>query len=400
MGIVNNIDMKKKIAILGSTGSIGKSTLEIIKKVNRFKVKLLVTHKNYSEIIKQINIFKPEIVVVINEEIYTKVKKKYKNKKLVLLNNIENIRKYIKKIDVTVSAIPGIAGLKPTILFTKISKKILIANKEAIICGWHLIKKNAIRHKTELISIDSEHFSINTLLKNFPNKKIEKIYITASGGPFLKLNHNKFKNIKPRDATKHPKWKMGKKISVDSATLMNKVLEITEALKLFPFNLKKYEIVIHPDSLIHAIIKINNGTSIYLHHVPDMKIPIANALLENFNYNIFYNKKNKSLNKIQNLNFMPVEKKRFPSVNLIPEMNRGKSSAIIINAANEIFVDEFLKKNINFTAIVSYLKLVLKDKNYIKTSNLSTYSIKNIYTIDSWARKTALKIIKKKNNNA
>ena len=400
MGIVNNINMKKKIAILGSTGSIGKSTLEIIKKVNQFKVKLLVTHKNYSEIIKQINIFKPEIVVVINEEIYTKVKKKYKNKKLVLLNNIENIQKYIKKIDVTVSAIPGIAGLKPTILFTKISKKILIANKEAIICGWHLIKKDAIRHKTELISIDSEHFSINTLLKNFPNKKIEKIYITASGGPFLKLNYNKFKNIKPKDATKHPKWKMGKKISVDSATLMNKVLEITEALKLFPFNLKKYEIVIHPDSLIHAIIKINNGTSIYLHHVPDMKIPIANALLENFNYNIFSNKKNKSLNKIQNLNFMPVDKKRFPSVNLIPDMNRGKSSAIIINAANEIFVDEFLKKNINFTAIVSYLKLVLKDKNYIKTSNLTTYSVKNIYTIDSWARSVALKIIKKKKNNA
>jgi 1-deoxy-D-xylulose-5-phosphate reductoisomerase len=178
---------------------------------------------------------------------------------------------------------------------------------------------------------------------------------------------------------------------------MNKVLEITEALKLFSFNLKKYEIVIHPDSLIHAIIKLNNGTSIYLHHVPDMKIPIANALLENFNYNIFSNKKNKSLNKIQNLNFLPVDKKRFPSVNLIPEMNRGKSSAIIINAANEIFVDEFLKKNINFTAIVSYLKLVLKDKNYIKTSNLTTYSVKNIYTIDSWARAVALKIIKKKN---
>ena len=361
--------MKKEIAILGSTGSIGKSTLQIIKKIKQFKIKLLVTHKNFPEIIKQIKTFKPEIVVVINEDVYTKVKRNCENKKIIILKNIKHIYKYIKKIDITVSAIPGIAGLMPTILFTKISKKILIANKEAIICGWHLIRKNAIRHKTELIPVDSEHFSINTLLKNFPSKKIEKIYITASGGPFLNLNPNKFKNIKPKDAIKHPKWKMGKKISVDSATLMNKVLEITEALKLFPFSLEKYEIIIHPDSLIHAIIKLNNGTSVYLHHLPDMKIPIANALLENFNYNNFFNKKNKNIGKLQNLNFIPVDKKKFPSVSLIPEMNRGKSSAIIINAANEIFVDEFLKNNINFNAIVSYLKLVLKDKNYIKTSN-------------------------------
>jgi len=388
--------MKKKIAILGSTGSIGKTTLQIVKKVKQFKVQLLATNKNFVEIARQIKIFKPDVVVIINKDIYLKVKKQYQNKRFVILNSFENIKKHIKKIDVTVSAIPGIAGLEPTILFTQISKKILIANKEAIICGWHLIKKNAKKFKSELVPIDSEHFSINTLLKNFQSNKIEKIYITASGGPFLKLDLNKFKNIKPKDAIKHPKWKMGKKISVDSATLMNKVLEITEALKLFPFSLKQYEIIIHPDSLIHAIIKINNGTSVYLHHLPDMKIPIGNALLEDFKYNSFFSQKNKNINKLKNLHFIPVDKKRFPSVDLIPEMNRGRSSAIIINAANEIFVDEFLKKNINFNAIVSYLKLVLRDKNYIKTSNLSTDSVSNIYTVDSWARKTALKIIDKK----
>ena len=388
--------MKKKIAILGSTGSIGKSTLQIVKKVKHFKVQLLVTNKNFVEITRQINFFKPAVVIIINKDVYLKVKKKYQNQKSIILNSFEDIQKYVKKIDVTISAIPGIAGLEPTILFTQISKKILIANKEAIICGWHLIKKNAIKFKSELVPIDSEHFSINTLLKNFSSKKIEKIYITASGGPFLKLNLNKFKNIKPKDAIKHPKWKMGKKISVDSATLMNKVLEITEALKLFPFSLEKYEIIIHPDSLIHAIIKIKNGTSVYLHHLPDMKIPIANALLEDFNYNSFFNQKNKKIDKLANLNFISVDKKRFPSVGLIPEMNRDKSSAIIMNAANEIFVDEFLKKNIKFNAIVSYLKLVLKDKNYIKTSSLPTYNVNNIYAIDSWARKTALKIIYKK----
>ena len=207
---------------------------------------------------------------------------------------------------------------------------------------------------------------------------------------------NKFKKIKPKDAIKHPKWNMGKKISVDSATLMNKVLEITEALKLFTFSLDQYEIIIHPESLIHAIIKLKNGTSFFLFHHPDMKIPIGNALLKDFNYkNLFY-QINKTHNKIQNLNFTTVDKKRFPAVKLIPEMNRRKASAIIINASNEIFVDEFLKNNINFDAIIDNLQLVLRHKSYIKTSNLPTNSLKNIYNIDRWARETASKLLKKK----
>ena len=390
---------KKSIAILGSTGSIGRSTLEIVKKTNEFKVELIFANKNYFKIINQINFFKPRIVIVNSENIYLKIKQKYHNKKIIILNNIVNIQKYIKKIDVTVSAIPGIAGLEPTILFTKISKKILLANKEAIICGWHLIKKNSIKYKTELVPIDSEHFSITTLLKDYSNDQIEKIYITASGGPFLKLNINKFKNIKPADAIKHPKWNMGKKISIDSATLMNKVLEISEALKLFPFPLEMYEIIIHPDSLIHGIVKLKNGTSIFLYHFPDMKIPIGNALLKNFNFKKFFHKIDKTDDKFPNLNFNSVDEKKFPAVNLIPEMDRWRSSAIIINAANEIFVDKFLEKKIKFNAIVGYLKQILRDKNYIKTSNLPADSIKNIYIIDDWARKAALKIIEIKNIN-
>ena len=387
---------KKTIAVLGSTGSIGQSTLDIIKKTKEFQVKLIFANKNYSKIIKQIKIFKPKVAIINNKKIYLSIKKKYKNKNVIILNNTINLHKHINKVDVTISAIPGIAGLEPTILFTKISKKILLANKEAIICGWNLIKKNSIKYKTELVPIDSEHFSIALLLKNYSNKEVEKIYITASGGPFLKLNINKFKKIKPSDAIKHPKWNMGKKISVDSATLMNKVLEITEALKLFSFNLNKYEIIIHPDSLIHAIIKLKNGISIFLYHAPDMKIPIGNALLKNFDYRNLFVKENKIYNRIQNLNFLPVDKKRFPAVSLIPIMNSRKSSPIIINSANEVFVGEFLKNNIKFNDIVSYLKLVLEDKSYIKTSNLPADSIKNIYTIDKWARKTALKIIEGK----
>ena len=388
------------IAILGSTGSIGKNTLEIVKKTKKFKVVLIAANKNFLKISEQIKTFNPRVVIVVNTSVYTQIKKKYQKKNIIFLNNFYDIERYIKKIDVTVSAIPGIAGLEPTIKFTKLSKNILLANKEAIICGWELIKKIANKYSTKITPIDSEHFSIGLLTKKISNDEVKKIYITASGGPFLKLPIKKFKVIKPKDAIKHPKWKMGKKISVDSATLMNKVLEVTEALKLFPFKLNKYEIVVHPQSLIHAIIKLKNGTSFFLYHLPDMKIPIGNALLKNFNYSTFLTKKKeKQKNENYNLDFLPVNKKKFPLVKLITKMNAAKSAPIIINAANEIFVDEFLNNNIDFNDISTYLNLVLRNKNYIKTSNMPSNSIKNIYRIDNWARSLALQIIKKKKTN-
>ena len=179
--------MKKKIAILGSTGTIGNTTLKIISKTNKFKVVLLLANINVSKILKQIKDFKPKIVVVMNEQSYLKIKKKVRNKKTIVLNDFKNLNKYLKKIDITVSAIPGIAGLKPTIHFTKLSKKILIANKESVVCGWDIIKNIAKKFKTEIVPVDSEHFSIKELSKNYSNEDIEKIYITASGGPFLKL---------------------------------------------------------------------------------------------------------------------------------------------------------------------------------------------------------------------
>jgi 1-deoxy-D-xylulose-5-phosphate reductoisomerase len=388
---------QKTIALLGSTGSIGQSTLEIIKKTNKFKVVLIFANSNYLKILNQINIFKPKIVIINNHEVYLRVKKIKKLKKIIILNNITNIQKYIKKIDISVSAIPGIAGLEPTLAFIKLSKKILIANKESIVCGWKLIKKYVTKYNTKLIPIDSEHFSISELLKKSSDKDVEKIYITASGGPFLKLSKKKFKNIKPKDAIKHPKWKMGKKISIDSATLMNKVLEITEALRLFSFDLSKYEIIIHPQSLVHAIIKYKNGTVYFLYHLPDMKIPIANALCDSkFNYEKYFKNKAAKNFSIENLEFFRADKEKFPTLKLIPKMNMSESGPIVINAANEIFVHEFLKNNIHFSDIFTYLNLVLKNRNYIKTSNMRSNSIKNIYKIDAWARSLALRIVKKK----
>ncbi|MDC0418040.1 1-deoxy-D-xylulose-5-phosphate reductoisomerase [Pelagibacteraceae bacterium] len=386
------------VALLGSTGSIGQSTLEIVKKTKKFKVVLIFANTNYFKILSQIKIFKPKIVIVNNFQVYLKIKKIKKFKKLIILNNIANIKKYLKKVDITISAVPGIAGLEPTLTFIKLSKKILLANKESIVCGWSLIKKTMKKYNTNLVPIDSEHFSILELTKLHTNDEIEKIFITASGGPFLKLDKRKFKNIKPKDAIKHPKWKMGKKISVDSATLMNKVLELTEALKLFPFDLKKYEIIIHPQSLVHAIVKFKNGTTYLLYHLPDMKIPIANAMFnKNFLYEKYFNKKiNIKGFSNQNLEFLPVDKNKFSTLKLISKINSSKSGPIIINAANEIFVDEFLKHKITFNNISEYLNLVLKDKNYIKTSNMTSNSLKSIYKIDTWGRYLAHKIIKKR----
>ena len=385
--------MKKKIAILGSTGSIGSTTLNIIKKTKLFEVILLLVNNNIYKTIEQINRFKPKIVVIIDKKSFLIIKERNKNKKIIILNNLENINKYLKKVDITVSAIPGIAGLKPTVQFIKLSKKILIANKEAVVCGWNLIKSNSKKYKTELVSIDSEHFSIQELTKNYSNEDIDKIYITASGGPFLNFNINKFKNIKPKAALKHPKWKMGSKISIDSATLMNKVLEIIEAIRLFPFNFEKYEVIIHPQSLVHAIVKFNNGITKFLYHETDMSVPIANALF-NFKLNL---KKSNLLkiknNSIQNLEFIPIDKKRFPAINLVSKKNMTKSAPIILNAANEIFVDQFLKSKISFNSIYTHLLLVLKDKNYIKYAKMQSNNLKAIYKIDKWARDVSLSLI-------
>ncbi len=386
--------MKKKIVILGSTGSIGTTSLEIIEKKRKlFNIEILSANKNYNKICRQIIKFKPRYFIVTNNKIFLKIRKKFKNKKTKILNNYKQVSFSKKKIDITIASIPGIAGLEPTINFTKKSKKILLANKESIICGWQIISKLGKRYKTKIIPIDSEHFSIMKLLENHKVNEIEKIYITASGGPFLNMAKSKFKNIKPSDAIKHPKWSMGKKISVDSSTLMNKILELMEAQKMFPFDLKKYEIIIHPQSLVHAIIKLKNGITKLLYHEPDMTIPISNAI---FDSRIDISSYIKKKNKIKNIEFFDPSKKKFPVLKLIPKLNKHVSTPIIINAANEILVDQFLKKKISFTSIFKHLFLVLKDKNYRKYAIYKPTSLRNIYIIDQWARMTVLKIIDRK----
>ena len=391
--------MKRKlVAILGSTGSIGRSALKIVEKDKNFKVYLISANLNFNEICNQIKHFNPEKIVIKNYDIFVRVKKKFKKYSNKIYNNYDSITNIKKKIDYTISAIPGISGLEPTLDFVKISKNVLLANKESIVCGWSLINNLSKKFKCNLIPIDSEHFSINQLLKKYSINEIEKIYITASGGPFLKLPLNQFKKIKLKQAIRHPKWNMGKKISIDSATLANKVLEISEALKIFPFKINFYKIIIHPEALIHAVIKLKNGFSILLYHLPDMKIPIANALQSKYLFSSSYKILQKNSPDIQNLSFYEVENNRYPIVNLIHRINYSNSSLIVFNAANEIFVDQFLKKNIDFIDISRYLKLVINSKKYIKLSNMKCDNLEQILKIDHLARNMSIEIIKKKND--
>ena len=302
--------MKKKIAILGSTGSIGKAILNIILKDKKnFEIILLSANKNYKELIKQTKKFKVKNVIINDKHSYIKFKKINKDKKIKIFTNFNNFKNiFKKKIDYTMSSIVGLKGLEPTIKIIKFTKVIAIANKESIICAWHLIDKELKKRKTRFIPVDSEHFSIWYAIKNNKNLNIDKIYLTASGGPLLNISKKKFNNLRINEITKHPNWQMGKKISVDSSTMINKVFEVIEAKKIFNIDYSKLNILIHPKSYIHAIIKFNDGMIKLIAHDTTMEIPIYNTVYED-NVNKFF-KSNINIKKLNKLDLRNVDKKK------------------------------------------------------------------------------------------
>jgi len=377
--------MKTKIAILGSTGSIGKSTLDIIRKDKKnFDVILLTANNNYKKLIQQAKQFKAKNVLIKNHKFYLKVKNSLKKTK-VYSGDISIKKIFSKKLDYTMSAVVGLAGLQPTIDAIEISKTVAIANKETIICGWNILSKLIKKYKTQILPVDSEHFSIRELTKNVSDSDVEEIIITASGGPFLKKPLNKLNHVKPEQATNHPNWKMGKKISVDSANMMNKVFEVIEACKLFRFNKKKYKIVIHPQSYVHSIIRFKNGLIKMILYNTDMKIPISNTIYQN--ENSFSNKSKIDTKILNKLNFQKVNINQFPSIKLIKKcLNSGYSTPIIINASNEVLVDLFLKRKINFLDIVATINKIFKDEDFSKYAKRKPKSVQEIKIIDDWAR--------------
>ena len=285
-------------------------------------------------------------------------------------------------------SISGLKGLEPTLKIIKSSKNIAIANKEAIICGWNLIKDELNKFKTNFLPVDSEHFSIWSLLnKQIDNQKdkIEMIYLTASGGPFFKFSLNKLKNIKPKQAIKHPNWKMGKKISVDSSTLMNKIFEVIEAKNIFDLEYKNIKIFIHPKSYVHGIVKFNNGLIKLLIHETSMKIPIFNTIFQK-NEKKFKSKKI-NIDILNNLELSDVDNKKFPVINLLKDMSKELSLfETVIVSANDELVDLFLKDKIKFTDISKNLIKISKFKEFLRYKKIKPKNIDQIVKLNNYVR--------------
>ena len=370
--------MKKEIIILGSTGSVGSSVLSVIKNNKNFKVRLLSSNNNIKKLYKQALIYKVQNVIINNFNKYEKYKKIFRTKGIKLHYKISNLNKIVKKkVDYSINSITGIDGLEPTLKIIPITKNILIANKESIICGWGLIKKELKKSKTNFIPIDSEHFSIAELVGEKESKNIQKIILTASGGPFLTKSINKIKNAKPSQAIKHPNWKMGRKISIDSSTMMNKVFELIEAIKIFNINKNKISIIIHPTSYIHAIIFFKGGIIKLLAHDTSMKIPISNAIgIKNeTNKNIIQ----QQLLKLNNLKFLKPNLKKFPLLKLIKLIPKQETLfETVLITMNDSLVTKYLNNQINYVSIQSNIINLIKKPYFKKFYKLKP---KNIYDI-------------------
>ncbi len=392
--------MKKKIAILGSTGSIGKNTLNIINKdIKKFEIELLTTNSNVNNIVSQVKKFKVKNIIVKNKNSYDLVKKKLKKNKVKIFNGYNSFGKIFKnnKIDYAMSAISGFDGLEPTIKIIKFTKKIAIANKESIICAWDLIKKELIKNKSEFLPVDSEHFSIWQSLGGFNVSNVEKIYITASGGPFLNLPISQFKKVKPSNAINHPIWKMGKKISIDSSTMMNKVFEILEAQKIFNLKKKQLEILIHPTAYLHSIIKFNNGTSKLLVHETNMKIPIFNTLYDK-NQKILSSKR-VDIKKLNNLNLSKPDFKKFKLLNILNKFDDNNSLYdTVLVSANDELVSQFLNNNISYKDINVLINKILNFKEFRQLKRKIPQNINEIVNLNKYVRLKTLDLCIKDRN--
>ena len=284
------------------------------------------------------------------------------------------------------------SGLETTIKIISRTKTLAIANKESIICGWHLIKKDLKKYKTIFVPVDSEHFSIFYALQGNKISNVDKIFLTASGGPLNNIPKKRFKNVKISEAIKHPNWKMGKKISVDSATMMNKVFEIIEAKKIFDLSYDKLDVLVHPKSYVHAIIKFNDGMIKIVAHDTNMKIPIFNSL-PNSQYKSIQTD-NINIKNLNFLNFKKVDTNKFPSIKIIKRLQNEKSLLeTIIVLANDELVNFFLLKKVNFTDITILLQKLINMKEIINLSQKKPGNINSILSLKEILRKKINEII-------
>ena len=381
---------KKQIAILGSTGSIGKTLLSVVDP-KTIEIKLLSANKNYKNILKQAKIFKVKNLIIFNNDSFKKAIKYNKNPNINIYNNLEILSKILKKkLDYVLSSISGIDGLIPTFKIIKFTKKIAIANKESLICGWLFIKRELDKNKVKFVPVDSEHFTIWQEINKINPNDIKKIYLTASGGPLLKYNFHYIKKVSMSKVLKHPNWQMGKKISVDSATMMNKCYELIEAKNIFNLSYKQLDILVHPDSYAHSLIVYKNSLIKLIFHETNMKIPIFNSLYDN--KRIYKKDVAVDLKKMNKLNLHQINKIKFPIVEVLKDLPKHYSLfETVLVTVNDNIVNDYLNKKIKFHEIS---KKVLKLINLNKFKKYKKRLPKDINDIIKLNNKINLEISK------
>ncbi|MFH1784186.1 MAG: 1-deoxy-D-xylulose-5-phosphate reductoisomerase [bacterium] len=376
----------KRISILGSTGSIGASTLGVVDCMPRdLKVEGLAACKNYSVLLKQVKKYRPKAVALVDEGACEKIRKECAKMGVKLYSGLEGITKIatLNGVDTVVSSMVGAAGLIPTFEAIKKGKNIALANKEILVMAGEIIMREAKRRKVNILPLDSEHSAIFQCLKKEDKKYVNKIILTASGGPFYKKSKAVLGKVTAKQALAHPTWKMGRKITIDSATLLNKGFEIIEAQHLFGMNINNIEVFIHTESIVHSMVEFIDGSVLAQMGMPDMRLPIQYALT-------FPERNNRiipqiSVDRMKILHFAKPDFSKFPLLKLAREVGKtGGTLPAVLNAADELAVDAFLKGEISFLNIATLITRVLKKHKVKKKPSLD-----DVLRADKWARITA-----------
>jgi 1-deoxy-D-xylulose-5-phosphate reductoisomerase len=380
----------RSIALLGSTGSIGMNTLDLVRQFpDRFKVYGMVAGRNLKRLAAQIKEFSPECVAIKNERDVPRLRQLLGSHRVEIFSGEAGATTVATAaaVDVVLAAIVGGAGLVPTFMGLRAGKEIALANKEALVMAGEIFVNTAKQNRTRLLPVDSEHSAIFQCLQGNRREEIDKIILTASGGPFLRIPLRRLDKVSVTQALKHPNWKMGPKITIDSATMMNKGLEVVEARWEFDMGPEHIEVVIHPQSVVHSMVRYQDGSVIAQLGIPDMRIPIAYALA--FPHRLKGNWQPLELTRQGELNFLPVEKKRYPALRLAYDaLREGGTMPAVLNAANEVAVAAFLKKQIGFREIH-----LLIDKTMQKHMPRSARDLDEILEVDRWAREKASSLI-------
>lgn len=380
---------KRHIAILGSTGSIGTQALDVISQhPDLFEVELLTANNNSSLLIEQALKFKPNAVVICNKELYSTVFEALDKEDIKIFAGIESANELVKgsNIDIVLAAMVGFSGLEPTINAVKSGKVIALANKETLVAAGSIITKLAKEHNSPILPVDSEHSAIFQCLQG-ESAQIEKLLLTASGGPFLNTDIQSIMNATRHQALKHPNWSMGAKVTIDSASMMNKGLEMIEASWLFNMEPDKIEIVVHPQSIVHSLVQFTDGSLKAQLGAPDMRVPIQYAL--SYPHRIALDTKRISLAELGQLTFSAPDRKKFPAIDLAYSAHRqGGNMACIMNGANEVAVAALLEEKILFGKIPHII-----EKTMQKCSFIAEPSISDIFETDACAKAIAREFI-------